>query len=279
MIELGHGQTFRQTGWLERAAARCRGPLDRSPLKRPLKRAYDALLDRLPGDRLVCRFPGGESVRVAAAFRHITWNAEEYAAFRRDVAPGDVVLDVGANVGAYTLLFGRWVGPAGRVFAFEPAPEARRGLERHIALNGLASRVAVRAEAMTDRRGVARFTASGPAGDNRLVPASRAGLDVQTISIDDFCADTNARPALIKIDVEGAELDVLTGARRTIAARRGAIRIYVELHPHLWPDPGRTRALLEAELAHQQLRAERLDGQPDIWGLEGVCLRLCPCGS
>ncbi len=113
MMEFGTGEAFRHASWFERVAARFRGPLARSPLRAPLKRAYEAVLDRLPGDRLVCHFPHGESVRLAAAFRQVTWNAEEYHAFKSDIAAGDTVLDVGANLGAYAVLFGQWVGPSG----------------------------------------------------------------------------------------------------------------------------------------------------------------------
>ena len=74
------------------------------------------------GDGSAVDAPRGRVVLVAAEFRHITWNPEEYAAFRAAVRPGDVVLEAGANVGAYTMLFAQWVGPAGRVFAFEPDP-------------------------------------------------------------------------------------------------------------------------------------------------------------
>ncbi len=54
--------------------------------------------------------PGGEVVLVAPAFRHITWNPDEYAAFRAAVEPADVVLEAGRNVGAYTMLFAQWAG-------------------------------------------------------------------------------------------------------------------------------------------------------------------------
>jgi hypothetical protein len=75
MMEFGKGETFRRAGWLERAGAAFRRPLANSSLKAPLKRLYEAVLDRAPGDRLVCRFPGGEAVRLAAAFRQVVWNA------------------------------------------------------------------------------------------------------------------------------------------------------------------------------------------------------------
>jgi FkbM family methyltransferase len=281
MIELGRGEAFRNAAWLERTAAALRGPLARSPLRAPLKRAYEALLDRLPGDHLVSHFPGGESVRLAAAYRQVTWNAEEYRAFKADISAGDVVFDIGANLGAYSLLFAQWVGPAGRVYAFEPAPEARCGLERHVRLNHCSDRVTISGDAVSAARGLAQFRAAGPQGDNRLVTAGDggAGIPVPTTSIDEFCSVHSLAPSLIKIDVEGAEIDVLKGARRTIAACGEALHLYVEMHPGLWPSMGSSRERMEEELARQGLVAERLDGGADLWGLEGVCLRLRRCAS
>ena len=78
---------------------------------------------------------------------------------------------------------------------------------------------------------------------------------------------------------EGAELDVLRGARATIAAGGPGLKLYVEMHPRLWRDFSVMRAEIEAELAHQGLRARRLDGDPAIWNIEGVCLQLEKCGS
>ena len=74
------------------------------------------------GRGLSCTLPGGERIRALPEHRYLSWNPQEYAAFKRAVSPGMVALDIGANVGAYSMLLGQWVGPAGRVFAFEPAP-------------------------------------------------------------------------------------------------------------------------------------------------------------
>jgi FkbM family methyltransferase len=282
VIQSGASHAFRPQSRIERMAAALRGPLAHSPVRVPLKRAYEAVLDRLPGDRLVAKFPGGEAVRLAARFRHVTWNLEEYRAFKTEVRPGDIVLDVGANLGAYSLLFGQWAGGAGHVYAFEPAPEARSGLERHVRLNQLDARVTIRSEAMSAAPGVVRFRASGSIGDNRIVTDANAVADdtrVPATSIDAFCAAERIAPALIKIDVEGAELDVLQGARETIAALGSSLRLYVEMHSRVWPSFGASREAIETELLRQGLVAERLDGDPDIWGIEGVCLRLRRCGS
>jgi FkbM family methyltransferase len=279
-VEFGEGEGFRRQGWIERASKPFRNRLTGSPLRTPLKRLYESVLDALPGGRLVCRFPHGETVRLAAAYRQVMWNPEEYEAFRKVVTAGATVFDVGANLGAYSVLLAQWVGPEGRVHAFEPAPGARKGLMRHLVLNGMQDRVAVHAEAMSAVSGTSRFHAVGMQGDNRLVTGVDAdGIDVATTSIDDFCATHGARPAFIKLDVEGAELDVLKGARATIAAAGSALQLFVEMHPHLWSAFGYSRTELESELNHQGLTASRLDGRPDLWSLAGVCLRLRRCAS
>lgn len=279
-MEFGKGAEFRRPGWLERAGRPLRKPLANSPLKAPLKRVYDAVLDALPGDRLVSRFPHGEAVRLTAAYRQVVWNPEEYEAFRKVVKTGATALDIGANLGAYTVLLAQWVGPGGRVHAFEPAPGARAGLIRHVDLNGFRDRVVVHAEALSAGSGRGRFRAVGIQGDNRLVSGgAEDGIEVGTISIDDFCLAHDLRPGFLKVDVEGAELDVLRGARATIAAAGDGLELYVEMHPHLWSAFGYSRVELETELALQGLQAERLDGRPDPWSLAGVCLRLRRCGS
>ncbi len=62
--------------------------------------------------------------------------------------------------------------------------------------------------------------------------------DVSAVSIDQFCADRGLTPQVIKIDVEGAELAVLRGARATIAAAGPGLQLFVEMHPHLWTERG-----------------------------------------
>ena len=92
-------------------------------MREALRGGYERALSQLRPEQMVCTLPGGERIRLLPSLRQVTWNTDEYDAFRRDVRPGDVVFDVGANLGAYTMLFAQWVGPAGGCFAFEPAPE------------------------------------------------------------------------------------------------------------------------------------------------------------
>jgi FkbM family methyltransferase len=275
MTTVGRGEHFRAEGGFERATGRLRGDRRRQ-VPALLKRAHEFVLDHLPGDHLVSTLPGGERIRAAARFRQLSWNSLEYHAFRDAVRPGAVVLDVGANVGSYTLLFAIWVGPTGRVFAFEPAPEARAGLRRHVALNGLTGRVEIMATAASSTPGFARFRADGASGANAIAldgdgPAPTS-IDVDTTSIDAFCDHHQLSPDVIKIDVEGAELDVLKGAR-DVLARRG-VKAFVEFHPAAWPARGVTPDALRRELTAQRLLPEPLEPSLDIWNTEGISVRL-----
>jgi FkbM family methyltransferase len=279
-VSQGRGNAYRTRSRLERAAAGLRSVLPQ-PLTDALRSGYHKLLATSADDRFVCTLPEGERVRVLPQHGELTWNPEEYAAFRQAVAPGTTVLDIGANLGAYTLLFAMWVGESGRVFAFEPAPESFAGLRAHVSLNGLTDRVAAHQLAVSDAEGVAAFHASGRDGANRIVAAGRPSqdiLEVGSTTVDAFCRKTGVSPGLIKIDVEGAELQVLQGARETIGSAGQALHLFVELHPHLWTEFGASRAALEAEFRLQGIRPERLDGHSNVWEIEGVCLRLRRCG-
>lgn len=273
-MQTGVGRQYRAPSVLERIAS---GSAGRAPawLRAPLKRAYHALLTALPGDHLTCRLPGGETIRVDPDYRHLAWNAEEYAALKHHARAGATVLDIGANVGAYTMLFAGWVGDSGHVYAFEPAAASRAGLERHLSLNGLNARVTVRPEAIGEKSGSVPFIDAGTHGDNRIVPAASARTkDVPSLSIDEFCETHRLAPDVIKIDIEGAELAALRGARRTIARRGAALALFVELHPGIWPSIGVTRADIEEELRRQGLAVEPLPGVADPWAMEGICVHV-----
>ena len=278
MMEQGRGENFRTPSFIERVAVGV-GALLPQAVRGPASLAYARLLERVQPRRLVAHLPAGERVRLTATSRHLAWNRYEYDAFRADIKHGDVVLDLGANIGAYSVLFARWTGNAGRVFAFEPAPESRRALLGILQANGLADRVSVLPSAVSAASGQGSFQANGNDGANRLVDRDHPGsLLVETTTVDEFCRRMQLVPAFMKVDVEGAELAVLRGARGTIASTPH-LKLYVEMHPRLWPEFNITQADVEGELRSQGLRAERLDGSADLWNLEGVCLRLVRCAS
>lgn len=142
--------------------------------------------------------------------------------FERTVTAGSTVFDLGAHVGFYTLLASVLVGPEGRVFAFEPMPANEAYLRQHLRLNHITN-VTVVAAAVSDRSGLAHFEPGPSTVCGRL--SANGPLEVPTVSLDDLVAAGEVpSPDFIKIDVEGAELAVLDGARRLMG----------ETHPTLF---------------------------------------------
>ncbi|HET6764933.1 MAG TPA: FkbM family methyltransferase [Longimicrobiaceae bacterium] len=149
-----------------------------------------------------------------------TYEPEQTALFRRHVQPGARVLDVGAHVGYYTLVSSVLAGPTGKVWAFEPNPTNHAFLRRHVQINGRGNVTVVQA-AVSDRPGTARFDFGTGSGTGHL--AEDGAIEVRTLRLDDFCAEQGADPTAVKIDVEGAEMQVLEGAEQVIARARPVI--------------------------------------------------------
>lgn len=279
-----HSERCRRVGWLERIGDRLRRPLGQRPAPSALRSLYHRLLLLSTfGRGLEALLPGGEAIRILPQYRYVTWNPDEYSAFKAVLRPGHLAFDIGANVGCYTVLFGQLVSPGGRVFAFEPSPRAFEGLTRHITLNHLDPVTVSIHSAVADREGVADFILFGSTGMDRLASVDVTAREIGTsvtgvavVTLDDFCEREGLRPDFVKIDVEGAELAVLRGARRTIQAARDRLSLFVEMHPTVWPSLGVAQADLVAELEQQSLRVEPLVKGQDPWAVEGVCVRVIP---
>jgi FkbM family methyltransferase len=150
--------------------------------------------------------------------------------------PGSLVVDVGANIGFFTLPLSRAVGPAGKVLAFEPDPDNLDMLGRALTRAGCAN-VDVVAAALGDKDGTVAFylNADHPT-DHRIYPAEghQPGPAVALRSLDAYLAENPSGRALslVKIDVQGAELLVLRGMRKTLAAQPKA-RLIMEFCPEM----------------------------------------------
>jgi len=139
--------------------------------------------------------------------------------------PGDVFYDLGANIGFYTILAARATGAQGKVFSFEPDFENARRLERNVARNGFAN-VSIIEAGVWSSSGDRHFSGANAGSPDRGIgsfvyqtgPAESAAV-VPCVSIDDF-AKSAPPPSGIKCDVEGAEIEVLRGARDTLARHR-----------------------------------------------------------
>jgi FkbM family methyltransferase len=131
------------------------------------------------------------------------------------VRPGDAVLDLGAHIGYYTLLLARWVGPYGRVVAFEPDPTNFALLQRNVAANGY-RHVELFNRAAADRSGpTLLYLSSDNAGDHRVwAPTeARPSVAVETVELDRLFGDADRHFDFIKMDVQGAEYAAARGMR------------------------------------------------------------------
>jgi FkbM family methyltransferase len=170
--------------------------------------------------------------------------------FRKMVRPGMAVIDVGANVGQMSLELGFLVGEQGKVLAIEPGRGNLEVLKAHLRANGMDRRVTVIEAACAETHGgEVEFYVAGDGPDcvgsgHSLAGAAaihRGNPDIpvytvqcKRVSIDGIVAEHRITPSLIKIDVEGAELQVLAGAKHTLAKVRPAVR--VGFHPFAFED-------------------------------------------
>jgi FkbM family methyltransferase len=139
---------------------------------------------------------------------------------------GDVFLDVGANVGFFSLLAARRVGESGEVHSFEPLPELASLLRRTVAANRLHNLHVVEA-AVGERPGTAEMAVMKDSAYSHLIGGaaevesdhgSWRPVSVATVSLDEYLDRAVRRPVrLIKMDIEGAEIEALDGARRLLS--------------------------------------------------------------
>ncbi|HEY7610220.1 MAG TPA: FkbM family methyltransferase [Alphaproteobacteria bacterium] len=147
-------------------------------------------------------------------------------ALRAYVPAGGIVIDVGANVGFFTERFARWVGPHGRVIALEPERANFAELSRRLSGKGLAARVDAQRAVADSASGTAHLVINPDhPGDHHL---GDAGERVTATTLDAI-APAGGRTSLIKIDVQGAEIRVLAGARNVLARDKPAL--FVEIDP------------------------------------------------
>lgn len=165
----------------------------------------------------------------------------------RFLKPGDVVLDIGANVGLYTVLLARSVGPEGLVIACEPGGRNFEHLSQNLDLNGLAN-VRLFRKALGNKPGQAKLYASTVIGNSSLSGDGNDGAgaeDVEVIEGDRLItSEMLPVPRAVKIDVEGFEYAVLEGLQATLKNPRCQL-VACEVHPSLLPEGIEPTAIAE----------------------------------
>lgn len=203
----------------------------------------------------------GDVYRFDASLRR--WNFESempvHRALREYLRPGFIFFDVGSNFGQHAIPAAKWVTPKGQVHAFEPVSRHLLLLKRHKQLNHFGDELKIVAAAVSNEEAeVVQFEVpmnsiaveagiklSGSAG-----PVER--LQVRNIRLDNYCDQLQIHPQVIKIDVEGAEFEVLKGAAEMLREYRPIL--IIEIHDFALPAFDTTADLIKNFLSARGYR-------------------------
>ena len=156
---------------------------------------------------------------VSGALYFGVYEKAETAFIERTLRPGMTVLDVGANIGYYTAMAARRVGPTGRVIALEPDPESFKYLEQTIAANEVGNVVAFQCAAADREAKMTLHISEDNRGDNRLYEPDPKWPKVSVAArpADELLKEAGVETVdFIKIDVQGFEASVIAGLKTTL---------------------------------------------------------------
>lgn len=174
------------------------------------------------------------------------------------------VFDVGGHVGLVTLPISQALRPGGQVVTFEPSTANLWFLRRHLELNAV-DNVTVVDALVGDRPGEVTFHESDrPSAMNNQIAYRGAGREEparrRQITLDAYCAETGWRPEIVKIDVEGAEVNVLAGARALLTRHRPLV--FLSVHPTHLRAMGSSAEALAALIDDLGYTVEEIGGGP-----------------
>jgi FkbM family methyltransferase len=253
--------------------------LNKSPIRSGKSRLFSLFRERITRDGpVLCSFDGDLRIRAdlddwlqRQIFMYGVYRVEErHRHFMLSrIKEGDTILDVGAHIGYYTLLFAKRAGKRGRVYAFEPSTNTRDRLVENISLNHLTNIITVEAAA-SDEAGTASINLAGGSntGSTSLhFDAGAVGTEqVETIVMDDYLERHGIRAIdLVKIDVEGHELQALRGMRRILETPADeAPELFVEVNENTLRSAGTPKEAIFDELTRAGYKAYRILGSNEV---------------
>lgn len=168
-----------------------------------------------PGYSVYVRTP--DRLMAALLCKYSLSSSLEAGIYRDRVKPGMTVVEIGANVGFFTLLFSGLAGGKGRVLAFEPDPANFRLLERSVKESGRGNVLLTRAAVSAKAGALKLFISEENRGDHRVYDCGegRPCVEVPAVSVDEALGP-GARADFIKMDIQGAEYPALLGMERTV---------------------------------------------------------------
>ncbi len=189
------------------------------------------------------------------------WEPFETEILLSHLHEGSVFLDLGANIGYYTVLASKRCGPGGRVHAFEPEPVNFALLERNVVLNGCENVQLVHAAASDTDGQTDLYLSDFNQGDHRLYSneAGREHVRVRTASIDSYFSGSSAVVDLVKMDTQGCEARIVAGMGGLLEANRGRLAMIVEFWPYGLEGAGDDAACLIRRLEPFEFRVREID--------------------
>ncbi len=192
------------------------------------------------------------------------------AALRRLVSPGMNVVEIGANVGLFTLLMCHRAGSSGSVYAFECDPVLAQIARDNLELNGFSRIGTIDERAISNQIGTLSFRATtrhrgggtlvaGLQQIPELTESERETIAVQAVTLDDFLAGYDRRIDFMKIDAEGAETDIIAGGRRIFADPGYRVTVMMEFAPRFMREAGMDPATQLDELCSWGFTFSRID--------------------
>lgn len=160
---------------------------------------------------------------------------------KNNISKGDIVIDVGANIGYYALLFSRLVGEKGKVFAFEPEPRNFELLKKNVQVNNYKNIVLIQ-KALSDKNEQLDLFISKNMANHKIYQQKNQdanSIKIDAIRLDDYIKnqDLTDKINFIKIDVEGAELRAFNGMK-TILKESKTLKVFTEFMYHLLKECG-----------------------------------------
>jgi FkbM family methyltransferase len=141
------------------------------------------------------------------------WEPHITSLLKAVLRPGMTFVDAGANIGYYTVLASRLIGPTGRVLAFEPDPANFRLLRQNVEVNECSNVTLVQKALGEDDKGARLYLSPDDLGDHSTIDSSRyaRALAVDTLRMDEVFSDPASRIDWVKLDTQGSELSILGG--------------------------------------------------------------------
>jgi len=155
---------------------------------------------------------------------------QEIELVKKQVSLGDTVLDIGANIGYYTLIFAKLVGEHGKVFAFEPDPTNFALLKKNVEMNGYSNVILVPKAVSNENKKAKLFLCEQNQGMHRVYNSvfCNESIDIEFLKLDDYFQDEKI--SFIKIDIEGAEYNAIQGMLNLLHRNR-EVKILTEFSP------------------------------------------------